>query len=90
MRSVDQIIDDDKIIRVHANSNFGSTSPRDVVNDGVVKCAVGYGCGSTQIKILQEHGLVYKTRSYSPGLTKKGKEYARALSIFYLPPNRDI
>lgn len=90
MRTTEQIIADNEIIRVHAHANFGSTTPREVVNDGVTKCAVGYGCGSTQIQILREHGLVYRTKGYSPGLTKKGKEYARALSLYYLPPINDI
>lgn len=76
-----KIISDDEIARVHAHANFGSMSPREVVNEGVRKTAVGYHCGSTQLHILRDHGLVTKP---SPGssdcdLTKKGKNYARVL-----------
>jgi hypothetical protein len=79
----EDIISDDEISRVHGYANFGSMSPREVVNDGVRKYAVGYTGGSTQIAILREHGLITKPRGcgYSADLTKKGKRYAR--SIFH-------
>ena len=77
-----EIISDAEIIRVHANANFGAMSPREVVDDGVRKTAVGYHCGHTQFTILREHGLITRPRgtSYDANLTKKGKRYARALA----------
>lgn len=75
----EEIISDKEIIRVHGYANFGSMTPRDVVNDGVRKYAVGYSGGSTQAAILREHGLITKTRGYQADLTKKGKRYARAI-----------
>ncbi len=68
---VEDIISDDEIERVHANANFGSMTKRDVVNQGVLKCASGYYQGSTSTQIITEHGLV--DAKYR--LTKKGKRY---------------
>lgn len=79
MRNVEDIVTDAEVIRVHAHANFGPMSPREVVNDGVRKYAVGYSGGHTQQCILYEHGLIGKPKGYSANLTKKGKEYARAL-----------
>lgn len=76
-----EIISDAEIIRVHGHANFGDISPREVVNEGVRKYAVGYHSGHTQLCILLEHGLITKPRpgSYDANLTKKGKRYARAM-----------
>lgn len=77
----EDIISDEEVTRVHANANFGSTSPREVVDDGVRKYAFGFTGGSTQLAILREHGLVTKPRpgSYRANLTEKGKAYGRAI-----------
>jgi len=69
--SVEEIIPDDEIDRIHANANFGSMPKRDVVNYGVLKCASGYYQGSTSTQIIKEHGLV--DGEYN--LTPKGKAY---------------
>jgi hypothetical protein len=75
------IVSDAEIIRVHGHANFGSMTPREVVNDGVWKYSIGYNGGHTQLCILLEHGLICKPRPgrYDASLTKKGKRYARAL-----------
>lgn len=75
------IITDAEIIRVHAYANFGSMTPREVVNDGVRKYAAGYQGGSTQLAILREHGLITAPRGcgYKADLTEKGKRYARSI-----------
>jgi hypothetical protein len=75
------IISDDEVVRVHGYANFGSMTPREVVNDGVRKYAVGYTGGSTQVAILREHGLITQTKGagYRANLTEKGKRYARAI-----------
>lgn len=81
-KRLSEIVSDAEIARVHGHANFGATmSPRDVVNEGVRKTAVGYHCGHTQFSILREHGLITKPKpgSYDADLTKKGKRYARAL-----------
>jgi hypothetical protein len=67
----EEIIPDDEIERVHANANFGGVGKRQVVNQGVLKCASGYYQGSTSEQIIREHGLI--TKNYR--LTKKGKRY---------------
>ena len=81
MTAPEEIISDAEIIRVHAYANFGSMTPRQVVNDGVRKYAVGFTGGSTQVAILREHGLIKKPKGcgYKADLTEKGKRYARAI-----------
>jgi hypothetical protein len=81
MSAPEQIITDEQIIKVHAYANFGSMTPREVVNDGVKKYAVGYTGGSTQVAILREHGLITapKNAGYKANLTEKGKLYARSI-----------
>jgi len=76
-----EIISDEEIARVHGYANFGDMSPREVVNDGVRKYAVGFTGGHTQLCILLEHGLIRKPKpgKYSAELTKKGKRYARSI-----------
>lgn len=76
-----EIISDEEIARVHGHANFGTLSPREVVNDGVRKYAVGFQGGHTQLCILREHGLITKPRSgsYQANLTMKGKRYARSI-----------
>ena len=86
---LEAIISDEEIMRVHGRADFGPTmTPRDVVNEGVRKYAVGYTSGYTQLTILLEHGLITKPRPgrYEASLTKKGKRYARALGMYHDTP----
>jgi len=69
--SMQEIISDSEIERIHANANFGSMEKRDVVNLGVLKCASGYYQGCTSRTICEEHGLIDKKYN----LTPKGKAY---------------
>lgn len=69
--SVQEIISDEKIEKVHANANFGDMDKRDVVNLAVLKCASGYWNGSTANAIIKEHLLV--DDNYE--LTAKGRMY---------------
>lgn len=67
----DEIITDAQLERVHRNADFGDMTMREVVNQGVLKAALGYYQGSTSKRICEEHGLIDKNYK----LTKKGKEY---------------
>jgi len=69
--SIQDIISDDEIIRVHANANFGDYEPRYIVNYGLLKCASGYYQGSTSRAILTDHNLIDKHYK----LTAKGRMY---------------
>ncbi len=71
MRKAEEIITDREIEKVHANANFGSMNKRDVVNLGLLKCAIGYYQGYTSRQIIKEHGLI----NDEYGLTNTGKEY---------------
>jgi len=84
MKTVQAIISDDEIDRVHANANFSSMSKREVVAEGVVTGAFGYACGHTMECILREHGLIRKQRYFGDPLklTKKGLEYLRATGAY--------
>lgn len=79
------IIGEKALKEVHGNANFGNMTPREVVNDGVVKYSMGYTGGSTQLKILREHGLITKPNGYRANLTEKGKLYLRTLAAGNLP-----
>lgn len=78
---VQLIVSDEDIERVHADANFGSMPKRTVVDEGVLKAAMGYSTGSTQMGILLEHGLVRRpdNRSKSLDLSRKGQNYLRAM-----------
>lgn len=78
MERPEDIISDEEVERIHAHANFGSMTPREVLEDGVRKYAVGYNGGFTQMTILREHGLITKPKGYTANLTEKGKRYARA------------
>lgn len=69
--SMQEIIPDSEIEKVHGNANFGGMGKRDVVNLGLLKCASGYYQGHTSTMIITEHGLI--TKEYE--LTPKGKQY---------------
>lgn len=73
------IISEAEILRVHGNCNFGELTPRQVVNDGVRKIALGYWVGSTCLAILAAHGLVTWNACENPHLTPFGQKYARSL-----------
>lgn len=78
--SAKDIISDAEIIKVHANANFGSTSPREVVEKGIFQVACGFdNGGSTMQAILLEHKLITKPKGYRSNLTVKGKKYLRFL-----------
>jgi len=81
MTAPENIISDEEITRVHGYANFGDMTPREVVNDGVRKYAVGFTGGHTQLCILMEHGLIAKPKpgKYQANLTQKGKRYARSI-----------
>jgi hypothetical protein len=78
-RTPQDIVSDAEIDRVHGFANFGDTSRREVVNEAVLKYAFGYTTGHTALRILTEHRLVKKPVGYETTLTKKGREYLRAM-----------
>lgn len=70
----------DEEIAAHHFGNFGDAEPRHVINVGVLKVMLGYASGHTVTTILLRHGLtVPGPITGVPRLTKRGREYARAL-----------
>lgn len=84
MKKLEEMVPLDEILNVQGTSNFGSMSPREIVNDGVFKVLMGYACGSTQLSILQKLKMISNESIYNPSLTEKGMEYARELINLYL------
>lgn len=87
----EQIIPSSEVTRVHAHANFGSMTPREVIDEGIKKVLIGYSCGSTQEAILQEHGLVSfrNQRTRTLRVTAGGMNYARAMyqdGVLYADP----
>ena len=80
MNKPEDIISDEAVTRVHGRANFGSMTPREVLADGVLKYAMGYSGGHTQLCILMEHKLIKKPKpgKYYTTLTKLGQKYLRA------------
>ena len=71
------IVSDTEIAQRHV-AHFGPMSARRVVDEGVLKTAIGYSCGGTMRGILRAHGLS-AGREGDEVLTEKGERYARAL-----------
>lgn len=71
MSKPQEIITNEEIERVHGNADFGGMGKREVVDQGILKCASGYYQGHTSTQIITEHGLV--TKEYE--LTPKGRTY---------------
>lgn len=67
-----ELISDEEVEKVHGNAHFGSSSKRDVLRFGVLKCASGYYQGHTSKMICVEHGLIDE-KTYE--LTEKGRNY---------------
>lgn len=61
--------------RFDGGFNFGDTPRRMVVDEALLKCAIGYGNWSTASHIIKEHGLVTDNNK----LTEKGREYLWAV-----------
>ena len=80
MEKTSDIISDAQLIKVHANANFGSKTPRQTLNGAVLSYAMGFTSGSTALAILRDHRLIKKNTGYTANLTVKGKKYARAMS----------
>lgn len=80
MITTKEIISDEEVIRVHGYANFGDMTPREVIAEGVLKYAMGYTGGGTQLSILVEHKLIRRPKpgSYRSTLTVKGVQYPRA------------
>jgi predicted transcriptional regulator len=83
MKTPQSIISDASIEAVHGHANFGDMSKRRVVDEGVLKYALGFQTGHTQMQILKEHGLIKqrrKAQTTAASLSPKGKRYLRAMT----------
>ncbi len=77
MRTPEEIVPSQQIIKVHGNANFGpNRAMRDVVNEALLKVACRFANGSTATMILRDHGLiVMNRRTGAEQLTEKGRKY---------------
>jgi hypothetical protein len=69
-----KIISDDRLERVFAGTNFGTSQPREIVADTLLKIAGGFSTGHTAFCCCQELGLLGRNKQ-RPRLTKLGKRY---------------
>lgn len=67
----ERIIPNEDVTRIHGSANFGSRTPREVIDRGIVQIASGYSVGSTLKGILISHDLI----SNKLVLTHKGQQY---------------
>lgn len=81
-----EIISDEEINAHHFGCFGGTECPRKIVNEGVLKAALGYPSGSTVTTILRSHRVI--SQSDTLRLTKKGQRYLRA--IFYAVDMRSL
>ena len=68
---LETLISDDELEKAFGNANFGVLSNRDVIKQGLLKCAGRWHQGQTSRTILKELGLIGKNYT----LTKKGGRY---------------
>ena len=81
--TVEKIVSDDEVQQKHYG-NWGSTTPREVIAEGVLHAAYGYSTGHTMESIVVSHGLAWRRRpTGSLSLTKKGQQYLRAAFPFH-------
>lgn len=74
-----QDIVSDEDIEMNHVGNFGTMSPRRVVDEGVLKTALGYHSGRTVRMILCAHQLIHSEDEDDSSLSTKGLRYLRAL-----------
>jgi len=78
----EEIITDEEIVLVHGKSDFGgmNSNKREIVNEGLLKFAIGYGNGSTLNSILETHKLIiFSVLDKRYYITRKGREYMCAV-----------
>jgi hypothetical protein len=94
MRSIaeaKEIVTDDEV-KLYHRGDFGPLTPRQVLNEAVVKVAFGYSTGSTAMMILRDHRLITRPSEirFSSQLTAKGKKYLRAIFPVLPKPHKDF
>ena len=73
-----ELITDDEIKTAFGYANFGKgQTPRELINEGLVKHKAGYETGHTMQCILSELGLISKPKE----LTVMGEKYLKLINI---------
>ncbi|MBI9080873.1 MAG: hypothetical protein JEY79_14180 [Pseudodesulfovibrio sp.] len=72
----EDIISEEEVESVHGYAQFGPFhTKREIINRGVLKCAMGYHQGNTARHILHDHGLIDCMYGEGYRLTTKGRAY---------------
>ena len=79
--SVSEIVSDHDVANVFHGTNFGSSCPRKIIADTLLKLHCDYATGSTAMQCCHELGLIGKTRR----LTKRGRYY-----LFWAYHNKEL
>jgi transcriptional regulator with XRE-family HTH domain len=69
---IEQIITDEQLNKAWGNANFGSIPKREVLRNTLLKCASGFLTGHTAKCIVEELGLVHRSKWQ---LSSLGKRY---------------
>jgi hypothetical protein len=69
-----EIASDEAVRFAFENTNFGSSTPREVIKDTLLHYSQGYSCGRTATMIVIELGLLDGKRKK---LTGAGRDYMR-------------
>ena len=91
LKEAKEIVSDAEI-KLYHRDNFGSGTPRQILNKAVVRVAFGYSIGSTAMSILRDHRLITRPSEirFSHQLTAKGKKYLRAIFPILPKPHKDF
>jgi len=69
-----EAVSDEELAACFAGTNFGSSNPREIVADTLLKTAGRYHTGHTALLCCQQLGLIGKNK-HEPKLTLKGARY---------------
>lgn len=69
MNDTRTVVTDDELAAAFGGSNFGDRDHRELLENSVLKKAIGYHCGHTITEIMKHLGLI----GINETITKKGK-----------------
>jgi len=77
---VENLITDEAVRIVFEGTNFGGTSPRELIKEDLIKIHEGWAIGHTSQCCLQGLGLIYMKSDRSYYLTRIGVKYLEIIN----------
>ena len=78
--SVEDLITNKAVEIVFENTRFGSTTPREIIKEDLIKVKQGWAIGHTAQCCLQELGLIYMKSNRDYSTTRLGDKYLEILN----------